>query len=111
MSLKPHSSDVSSSAFSLVGTSSTGHPLRWQEPNLIFHSCLYFSHHSNSHSVSVLPHTMILYRPYSLGVQPGGYVLPSSSVMPPARPPFVTMPRLRAFSLAVQSTARSKTRS
>merc|ERR1719379_980577 len=59
-------------------------PSLLQAPNLSFHSCLYFSHHSSSHVERVSPQRMILYRSCSSAV----HATPSIS-------PFVTMPRLR----------------
>merc|ERR1719353_1628195 len=44
-------------------------PILAHAPNLSFHSCLYFSHHSSSHVWRVSPHTMILKRACSSAVQ------------------------------------------
>merc|ERR1719379_2906670 len=63
---------------------STQHPSLLHAPNLSFHSCLYFSHHSSSQVDKVSPHRMILYRSCSSGVH-----------ATPCISPFVTMPRLR----------------
>merc|ERR1719359_1021858 len=90
-----------SSAASSFGSSSgsgAGQPTLLHAPNLIFHSCLYFAHHSSSHLASVSPHTMILYRSYSSLVHPGTFSL---SLL--ARSPFVTGARLLMFSLAKQT--------
>merc|ERR1719375_3094835 len=59
-------------------------PILAHAPNLSFHSCLYFSHHSSSHVWRVSPHTMILNRACSSAV----HATPSSS-------PLVTGPLLR----------------
>merc|ERR1719161_1091776 len=68
-----------------------------QAPNLSFHSCLYFSHHSSSHVERVSPQRMILYRSCSSAV----HATPSIS-------PLVTMPRLRRpWRAAMPLTARS----
>merc|ERR1719240_1553819 len=45
------------------------HPILAHAPNLSFHSCLYFSHHSSSQVWRVSPHTMILNRACSSAVQ------------------------------------------
>merc|ERR1719240_1744664 len=59
-------------------------PILAHAPNLSFHSCLYFSHHSSSQVWRVSPHTMILNRACSSAV----HATPSSS-------PFVTGAWLR----------------
>merc|ERR1719478_1039309 len=95
------SSPVHSSAgVSSAGASSgAGQPTLLQAPNLIFHSCLYVSHHSSSHFVSVSPQTMILKRSYSSSVHPG-----TTSLSRLARSPLVTGARLLRFNLAEQSS-------
>merc|ERR1719198_2049999 len=90
---------------SSAGASPAGHPTVLQAPNLIFHSCLYVSHHSSSHLVRVSPHTMILKRSYSSLVQPGTFSLSRF-----ARSPLVTGALLLTLSLARQ-TSEVKARS
>merc|ERR1719463_80124 len=72
-------------------------PILAHAPNLSFHSCLYFSHHSSSHVCMVSPQTMILYRACSSAVQ----ATPSSS-------PLVTGPWLRSRPAEANSGNRSK---
>merc|ERR1719386_89405 len=84
---------------SSAGASGAGHPTVLQAPNLIFHSCLYVSHHSSSHFVRVSPHTMILKRSYSSLVQPGTFSLSRL-----ARSPLVTGALLLILSLAKQTS-------
>merc|ERR1719321_685299 len=68
------------------------HPIFAHAPNLSFHSCLYFSHHSSSHVWRVSPQTMVLNRACSSAVQ----ATPSNS-------PFVTGAWLRSFPAAASS--------
>merc|ERR1719321_1949273 len=75
----------------------TQHPILAHAPNLSFHSCLYFSHHSSSHVWRVSPQTMILNRACSSAVQ----ATPSNS-------PFVTGAWLRSRPAEASNGKRSK---
>merc|ERR1719213_279963 len=72
-------------------------PIFAHAPNLSFHSCLYFSHHSSSHCAMVSPHTMILKRACSSAVQ----ATPSSS-------PLVTGAWLRSLPASTLAKQRAK---
>merc|ERR1719375_1886357 len=71
-------------------------PIFAHAPNLSFHSCLYFSHHSSSHVWRVSPHTMILNRACSSAVQ----ATPSNS-------PLVTGALLRSLLPEANSGKKS----
>merc|ERR1719424_250648 len=75
------------------------HPILAHAPNLSFHSCLYFSHHSSSHVWMVSPQTMVLNRACSSVVQ----ATPSNS-------PLVTGPLLRSRPAEANSGSKSNTR-
>merc|ERR1719213_1367342 len=72
-------------------------PIFAHAPNLSFHSCLYFSHHSSSQFAIVSPHTMILKRACSSAV----HATPSNS-------PLVTGAWLRSRPAEAKSGSRNK---
>merc|ERR1719424_2587359 len=72
-------------------------PIFAHAPNLSFHSCLYFSHHSSSHVWMVSPQTIVLKRACSSAVQ----ATPSNS-------PLVTGPWLRSRPAEAKSGNKSK---
>merc|ERR1719214_580135 len=74
-------------------------PIFAHAPNLSFHSCLYFSHHSSSQVWIVSPQTMVLKRACSSAVQ----ATPSSS-------PLVTGPLLRSLPAETKTGSKSMAR-
>merc|ERR1719213_295647 len=71
-------------------------PVLAHAPNLSFHSCLYFTHHSSSHVWRVSPQTMVLNRACSSAVQ----ATPSNS-------PLVTGALLRSLPAEANSGKNS----